>query len=105
VLTLGPALRGLRADHPWLLWLGVRPDPFSTLDYRPVIPWFGVVLLGVALGWALYGRRRSGSRLPAWGAWRGWSPLRFLGRHALAFYLLHQPVILALLWGLGLIEL
>jgi len=105
VLALGPLVSRPRIDGPWLLWLGVRPERFPTLDYRPLLPWFGVVLLGLALGWLLYGRRRPASLLPGWAGWPGWVPLRFLGRHALPFYLLHQPVILGVLWGLGLIAL
>lgn len=105
VVAAGPVLRGIRADFPWLLWLGVRPYPHAALDYRPLAPWFGVVLLGVVLGHALYGRRRSGSLAPGWGRSSALRPLLWLGRHSLAFYLLHQPLILAVLWALGVIDL
>ena len=105
VVAAGPVLRGIRVDFPWLLWLGVRPYPFITLDYRPLAPWFGVVLLGVFLGHVLYGRRRSGSLAPGWGRSPVLRPLLWLGRHSLAFYLLHQPLILAVLWAFRVIDL
>ncbi len=104
LVLAGPVVRATRIDGSWLLPLGIRPESFSTLDYRPLIPWFGVVLLGVALGSVLYGRR-GGSLRPAWGASPLWRPLRFLGRHSLVFYLLHQPLMLAALAALGLIDL
>lgn len=105
VVAAGAVVRGVRVDHSWWLPLGVRPESFSTLDYRPLAPWFGVVLWGVALGALLYERRGGGSLRPAWSGWPVWRPLRFLGRHAFVFYLVHQPVMLAVLWGVGLIVL
>ncbi len=37
-----------------LVWLGFRPEHFQALDYFPVFPWFGMVLLGIYLGNSLY---------------------------------------------------
>jgi len=80
----------------WLLWLGIPPAPFISVDYTPLLPWFGVVLIGIGVGEQLYpGGKRSfaAPHLPA----PIFSPLAFLGRHSLLIYLLHQPVILILL--------
>jgi len=105
-LAAGAVLRSIRLDHPWLLWLGLRPDPFLTTDYRPLAPWFGVVLIGIVFGHLLYGDRRGvASRLPGWERWPVWRPVRFLGRHALVVYLVHQPLLVVGLWALGLIDL
>ena len=104
-LLLGLALRDITLDTPWLVWLGLQPTGFTSLDYRPLVPWFGVLLLGVFVGNTLYTRsERSGLPIgrdrPALAA-----PLALLGRHSLAIYLIHQPLLLALLWALGLIDL
>lgn len=91
----------VRLDTPWLLWLGLQPDDFSSVDYAPLIPWFGPLLVGVFLGHTLYpgGERR----------WlvpdlsQRW-PVRVLtwgGRHSLLIYFVHQPVFLG---GLFLIR-
>lgn len=78
-----------------LLPLGVPPLSFVSVDYLPLIPWMAPILFGTALGNALYNRRLLRHRLPE----HRWITLIALpGRHALAIYLLHQPVILALLW-------
>ena len=77
-----------------LLPFGLPYAGFVSLDYEPLIPWFGVLLLGVAAGKLLYpsGRCRLFSRF---------SPMPFLlrpvcfaGRHTLIIYMLHVPVII-----------
>ncbi len=34
-------------DPPWLLWLGLGEALPNTLDWRPLLPWAGVVFLGL----------------------------------------------------------
>ncbi len=100
-IGLGLYLQGLSFPYPWLLWLGLAPDGFYTLDYIPLFPWFGVVLLGIFLGSSLYGgyQRKfilsdlSGLALPG--------ALCLLGRNSLLIYLIHQPLIIAALVLLG----
>jgi uncharacterized membrane protein len=80
-----------------LNWLGlVARKPF-TEDYVPLFPWLGVVWWGLAAGqWML--RRR-----PAWLQWRvpaAMRPLAVLGRWSLSFYMVHQPVLIAVTMGL-----
>ena len=99
-LALGAALIALPfvyaspAFNPTaLLWLGLGTEAPSTLDWRPVLPWAGVTLLGLGLA-------RLAPAIPAWTA-KG-APLRalaFAGRHSLAVYLIHQPILIGLLWA------
>lgn len=90
-------LRGPLFDHPALWWVGLAPqDPLSN-DYVPLFPWFGAVLLGIAAARTAY----SSGLLARLGKIRagGWAwPIRLAGRHGLAFYLLHQPLLIAALW-------
>jgi uncharacterized membrane protein len=80
----------------WLLFLGIHSPSFYTVDYTPLLPWFGVVLLGIFLGNLAYpeGKRR-------WMVPDLKFPLRdglvLLGRHSLAIYVVHQPIILLLI--------
>ena len=87
-------------DPPWLLWLGLGEALPNTLDWYPVLPWAGVVFLGLGLA-------RTGGAM-AWltspGRWRAKSraprALSIAGRHSLPIYLLHQPVLFALFYAL-----
>ncbi len=38
----------------YLLWLGFRTPSLSMLDYVPLLPWFGLVTIGIYLGNTLY---------------------------------------------------
>ena len=83
--------------------LGILPENLFMPDYRPLLPWFGVVLLGLFFGNAAYLAWRKKS--PPSPVPRAAAPLAFLGRHTLFVYLIHQPVLIATLWTLGIIEL
>ena len=104
-ILISPLLAYIRGPA-FLIPFGIRPVGFATLDYEPLIPWFGVMLVGLALGMHLYrGGVRSPllKRLPPMP--KTLSPLCFLGRHSLAVYLIHQPIIFAVLWFTGLAAL
>ena len=90
-------------DPAWLLWLGLGEALPNTLDWRPFLPWAGVVFLG--LGVAQLPGVLEGLTSPK--RWRAGSPSRaicFAGRHSLPIYLVHQPILIGLLaaltaWG------
>ncbi len=86
----------------WLVWLGIYPMFYTADDYFPLIPWFGVVLLGVFFGNLLYPAGRRVVLLPDWSNVALVRGLRFVGRHTLPIYLLHQPVLIALLYAFGI---
>lgn len=85
-------------DQPALQWLGLMTFKPPTEDYVPLIPWFGVVLIGIALGNYVWLREPP----PALARWHGTRPLARLlslaGRHSLLVYMLHQPLLLGMLW-------
>ncbi|MCC7325990.1 MAG: DUF1624 domain-containing protein [Burkholderiales bacterium] len=75
-------------------WLGFATVKPITEDYVPLFPWIGVMLIGVAAGHALV---RTDFHAIAWLP-RVPSPLAWLGRHSLAVYMLHQPLLLGVLY-------
>lgn len=88
-------------DFPWLLWLGFVPTSFYTLDYFPLLPWFGVVLIGIFLGNTLYKNNTRIFTLKEAPRFIGVRLLCFLGRHSLVIYLLHQLIIVGILYLLS----
>jgi len=96
-VLFGIFLRTITVNFDYLFWLGLRPDRFYTLDYFPLFPWFGVVLIGVFFGNLLYpgGRRRL--NIKDYSNSKFISFFEFLGRKSLIIYLLHQPIIVGMI--------
>jgi uncharacterized membrane protein len=86
-------------DAPWLDWLGLGEIDPVTNDYVPIFPWFGFVLMGVAAGRTALGRQET-LGLARWHA-RNPIPrgLVWAGRKSLPIYLIHQIILLGLLYG------
>ncbi|MEG0798255.1 MAG: heparan-alpha-glucosaminide N-acetyltransferase domain-containing protein [Acidaminococcaceae bacterium] len=77
--------------HTWGFVVGLPLEDFSSADYYPLLPW-GFVFGGGYFGWTL---------LPQ-GHWLTVEEpvLAWLGRRSLVLYLVHQPVILGVLYWL-----
>jgi uncharacterized membrane protein len=75
-------------------WIGLVTRKPATEDYVPLLPWVALMWWGMAAGrWML-------ARHPGWLSGplaRPLTPLAALGRWSLAFYMLHQPVLIGLL--------
>jgi len=97
VIALPFFFRSPLFDHPSLWWAGLSTQTPRSNDYVPVFPWFGAVLAGMAatqLASATGLRWRLARYAPG-----PWARLpQFLGRHSLAVYLIHQPVLIGLVW-------
>ena len=100
VIGLGVVLRalmkGVVVRFDWLLAFGITSPSFSSFDYFPLFPWLGIFLAGAALGKWVYASRRSllSWRLPE-------TFVNVAGRYSLWIYLVHQPVIMGVLYILG----
>lgn len=97
IIALGSLPPGLESDFPYLFWLGF-PDPeYTALDYYPLIPWFGAVLIGIYAG--QNAMKKLAVSLPFG------KSLEWIGRNSLAIYVLHQPVIIGIIWiAMAMIE-
>ncbi|MBU6485907.1 MAG: DUF1624 domain-containing protein [Betaproteobacteria bacterium] len=94
IIVAGLAFQNAAFDNRALGWLGFMTAKPATEDYVPLFPWTGVLLLGTGLGhllvrtrFAVLGPLERAPRL-----------LAFLGRHSLAVYLVHQPILIGALW-------
>jgi uncharacterized membrane protein len=64
-----------------------------TIDYFPLLPWFGVTLLGIALGNILYKDNTRRFSIPDLSHYKPFTLVSWMGKHSLVIYLCHQPII------------
>ena len=105
VIGVGIYIARILLPSPWLLWLGVRQLGRYMVDYYPIFPWFGIALLGVFAGLTLYPGGTRSFALPDLSQKTPIRGLTFLGRHSLLIYLIHQPILLAILFVVGIASL
>lgn len=74
-------------------WTGLAAVEPATLDLRPVLPWLAPVLIGMVLGRTTIGAWRWERARHS----RSARPLIWAGRHSLGVYLVHQPLMIAVL--------
>ncbi len=86
-------------DAPIWWWSGLSQISPKANDYVPLFPWFGWVLSGLTLG-------KLFTRAQVWDWLRGGQfadppsrLLRFFGRYSLIFYLVHQPIMIGLIYA------
>jgi uncharacterized membrane protein len=104
IIIIGAILIEPNFEFPWLVWLGFRPMEYHYVDYFPLLPWFGVVLIGIVAGHWLYPKYERIFNLPDLSENIMIKNLAFIGRHSLLIYLTHQPVIIIILYVAGLIS-
>lgn len=96
-IIAGIYLMSFRFDFNALLWLGFIPYNFYTVDYFPLLPWLGVVSLGIFTGDILYPNYKRHFNIPDLSNYMLFRILGFLGRHSLLIYLIHQPILILIL--------
>ncbi len=91
-----------------LSWIGFSPVKPGTEDFVPLLPWIGVVLAGMAACsmWRASRSRRAeahraesdlqGSRLLR--------SIEFVGRWPLTVYMVHQPALFGVLYGIAALQ-
>lgn len=82
-------------DFPLLWWVGLSETLPRSNDYVPLFPWFAAVLFGIAAA-RLAIRFHLQEKLAALP--HGPRLLSLAGRHSMAFYLIHQPVLISLVY-------
>ena len=96
IIISGIYLQQQTFNFSYLFWLGIIPEDFSTFDYFPLVPWTGVLLLGVYYG------RYIADKTANIKFKNGYSSIfTFLGKNSLIVYLIHQPVLVLLLIAFG----
>lgn len=84
-------------NAPYFWWTGLQTIPLRTVDYEPIFPWFAPFLGGLALA-KLADRAGLWARLATPAPSRSLRLLSLPGRHSLILYLIHQPILIGLIW-------
>lgn len=85
-------------DQAYMQWFGLMTKLPITVDYVPMLPWFGVVLIGMHIGQVL-AQQPTKSFVKNWRAASTSSKvLTLAGRYSLHIYMLHQPLFLGILY-------
>ncbi|MEO9739047.1 MAG: heparan-alpha-glucosaminide N-acetyltransferase [Lentilitoribacter sp.] len=93
-------LRSEVFDTPLLWWVGLNANIPRSNDYVPLLPWLAPFLIGMAV--AKHSKAKGlfenllDRQSPPQNIFS--KALSFAGRHSLATYLLHQPILLGLVW-------
>lgn len=99
VVLAKPYLQNGWFDAPFLAGLGLTTWPVRSADFVPVFPWFAATLAGIGVA-----KIAQAAGLWRWLAQQGDGNGAFVrisswpGRHSLAVYLIHQPVLIGTLW-------
>ena len=102
IILLPAYLRFPFFDHPALWWIGLSTENPRSNDYVPLFPFFGAVLLGIAAA-RLASSTGLIERMRAVQPHNWTRPFQFAGRNSLVVYLIHQPILIGLVWLASLV--
>lgn len=94
-ILIGLFLSNISFNFSYLLFLGFIPRNFSTLDYFPIFPWFGFVLIGIFLASIFYKDGKRNFKIIDLSSNKIVKLFCILGRNSLKIYLIHQPIIIS----------
>lgn len=105
IAIIGFLIREVIVSSNYFLWLGLHSAGFITLDYFPVFPWFSVFLIGITAGNVFYEGYKRNFQFHYEQAIFPLNLLEWMGQKSLQLYLIHQPVLIAILYLSGVVRL
>lgn len=97
IIVLPFIFRDAWFDPRWLAWIGFAEQVPPSNDFVPIFPWAGLTLLGIGVANFALAQSAEGwlnKHEPSGGTV---NLLAWLGRHSLAIYLIHQPILLSII--------
>ncbi|MEL4305063.1 heparan-alpha-glucosaminide N-acetyltransferase [Methanococcoides sp. LMO-2] len=108
VIATGLWMQNITFEINWFFWAGLRSSGFHSYDYFPLLPWFGILLIGIFLGNLLYPDYKRAQLLSSIPDISGYLPVKglcYMGRRSLLIYLLHQPILVLLIYITGIADI
>lgn len=93
LIGLGIWINTLVVETQFLFWLGLLFQGYHALDYYPMLPWFGLVLIGMAIGHEIYRNNEAIFNIKN----KLVDKLAVLGKNSLAAYLVHQVILVGII--------
>lgn len=98
ILVLNLLYQNPAFNQIYLQWIGLMTYKPATDDYEPMVPWFGMVLIGMFFArWAI-----TNANLGLFENWQVQSMtaklLKTAGIHSLLIYMVHQPLLYGLFY-------
>ena len=93
-IALGFYIRNFSVENIFLFILGFSSNIY-TLDYFPIFPWIGVVFLGMFFSKAVYEKKMFEFKIAKNDFYEKFA---VMGKNSLMIYLLHQPVLIAIVF-------
>jgi len=105
VIIAGCFISQIHVPTNLLVPLGFTYPGFQSIDYEPLFPWFGIMLIGITVGKLLYPEGKRNKFMEKFGNMpKILKPICFAGRHTLIIYLVHLPVIILIMMLFGLVS-
>jgi uncharacterized membrane protein len=96
ITLVGFYMQLISFNFSFLFWLGFIPSNFVTFDYFPLMPWLGVLMLGIYFGGNIVKKVAKAQSNSIFGRF-----FAILGKNSLTIYLVHQPILILILALLG----
>jgi uncharacterized membrane protein len=97
-IIIGNLITRIEFTNNYFLFLGLKKASMLSVDYYPLLPWLGVIFIGVFLGKLAYKNYKRNFKIWECEGNTGFLLVGFLGRHSLVIYLLHQVVLFGGFW-------
>lgn len=83
----------IQIKNNYFFMLGLRNEDFISLDYYPLLPWSSIFIVGILLNKIIYKKKKSIFSFQIKDNF-----ISFLGRNSLLVYIVHQPIILVVMF-------
>jgi len=93
LILISIVISDIQVKNNYLFMFGLRNKNFNSLDYYPLLPWSLFFVAGILLGKTIYRDKKSIFSFQVKD-----NLINLIGRHSLLVYVVHQPVILAIMF-------